>query len=310
MHTVRKLRIALMGISALLLLAVCAVAFAQSRSARDYSRGGQERAAFAHSGVIEQNRDPATNIHIRLTVDKLSAQPGDTISLIAEVDRDCYLTILTLGESGRVVRLWPNGSSGWNARVAAGRRIEVPGPGDVFQVRVDGSRPVERIIAVAGTAEDDILCEADFGRMSETGLSTYQGDSRQFLDDLHRGISRLPRRAKWGTAEAVIRVASAGRGPSESDVEDVIVEMRVQRRGSPSQIIRKAADMRVGGFQIDRDYEPVPLRPHDPVLSKSLDSSNEDLVVVRGRIAWARKRELESEPGVVRVWRDTPVVSF
>lgn len=310
MHTMPRAKVALIGVLAWFVLAFCASAFAQRSSVGDHFRRGHEQTAVAHSAMVEQNRDPATNIHIRLTVDKPSAQPGDTVSLVAEVDRDCYLTILTLGESGQVVRLWPNSSSGWNGHIAAGRRIRVPGPGDVFQIRVDGSRPVERIIAVAGSAEGDILREADFRRISEAGISAYHGDSRQFLDDLRNDISRLPRRASWGTAEAVIRIASSGRERVESDAEDVIVEMRVQRRASIGQIISKAVEMRTGGFQIDKDYEPVPLRPQDPVLSKSLDSSSEDLVLVRGRIAWARKPELETEPGVVAVWRDTPVTSF
>ncbi|MCA1960306.1 MAG: S8 family serine peptidase [Desulfomonile sp.] len=303
MRTAWTIRIALTTISALLVLTFSVLASAQSPVGRD-------RPPVGRGGAVEQNRDPATNVGISLTVDKHNAQPGDAISISAEVDRDCYLTIVTFGESGQVVRLWPNSSSGWDPRVTAGRRIQIPGPEDVFQIRVDGTRPVERIIAIAAAAESDILSPSDFRKVSQSGLSIYRGAARQFLEDLDRGISRLPRRARWGTAEAVIRVASAGRAPVESDIEDVIVEMRVARRESAGQVIRKSADMRAGGFEIDRDYEPISLRAVDPVLSKSLESTQEDLVIVRGRVVWARKRELESEPGVVGVWRDTPIATF
>ena len=55
--------------------------------------------------VLPTNPNPQNNIGVTLTADKTVAKPGDDLTLTFSADRECYLTLMDLGTSGRIVRL-------------------------------------------------------------------------------------------------------------------------------------------------------------------------------------------------------------
>lgn len=96
---------------------------------------------------------------------------------------------------------------------------------------------------------------------------------------------------------------------SEQDGERrqrVLVEMRVPRTRAGELRLGSAAAMGDTGFEIDPDYEPVPVGSNQVASTRG----DEDIVVVRGAILPERIAELEARPDVVRVWRDTPIAPF
>ncbi len=72
--------------------------------------------------VLPVNADNKTKINIKLNVDKTRVNPGDTVKVHFEADRDCYLTLIDVGTSGKITRLWPNQFSGPDNLVRAGQR--------------------------------------------------------------------------------------------------------------------------------------------------------------------------------------------
>ncbi len=98
-----------------------------------------------------------------------------------------------------------------------------------------------------------------------------------------------------------------GSGVQGEQTQRVLVELRVQRtRGGEIQLGSPAA-MQDAGFEINSDYEPVPVAGSQEEGTRGDD---EDVVVVRGSIEPQRIAELEARPDVVRVWRDTPIAPF
>jgi len=86
-----------------------------------------------------------------------------------------------------------------------------------------------------------------------------------------------------------------------------LVELRVQRTRSGEIQLGSPAAMADAGFEIDPDYEPVPV---GGAQASGTRGDDEDVVVVRGAIAPQRIAELEARPDVIRVWRDTPIAPF
>jgi hypothetical protein len=101
----------------------------------------------------------------------------------------------------------------------------------------------------------------------------------------------------------------SGAAGETGQTEKVLVEMRVPKTGQAGLALQRAAALNVPGFQVDQGYPPVPVTPH-PDLQASLASDSEEIVVVRGIIDRDRMAELEAQPNVVRVWKDTPIAPF
>lgn len=89
----------------------------------------------------------------------------------------------------------------------------------------------------------------------------------------------------------------------------VLVELRLPKARGATYALQVARALRVPGFQLDVSYAPVPVAP-PAQEDERLRSAGEELVVVRGEIAEERIPELEALPGVVRVWKDTPIAPF
>ena len=57
--------------------------------------------------LLPRNLNDSGNIGISLNPEKPLFSAGDLLSFTASVDRDCYLTVMYVSKSGKVVVLWP-----------------------------------------------------------------------------------------------------------------------------------------------------------------------------------------------------------
>ncbi len=95
-------------------------------------------------------------------------------------------------------------------------------------------------------------------------------------------------------------------------IQQVIVEVRVPRGQETSLTMRMAAAaLTVPSFQLDASYEPVPAGPPtDSTFAAALEAAKEETVFVRGSMEEDKISELEKQPNVVSVTRDTLVAPF
>ncbi len=161
--------------------------------------------------VVPNNPNPAKRINVRLGVDKTQVQPGDTVSVSFETDRDSYLTLLDLGTSGKITRLWPNQFSGPDNFVKAKKRYSFPASQDKFQFKVSGPHGIERIVALATLEKDRIIREEEFSEYRQ-GFKSLPGQIKDLVVEARRRTSELPDNVKWGTATVGLTVGKVPEG--------------------------------------------------------------------------------------------------
>jgi len=92
---------------------------------------------------------PATPAYgIRLWTAQREYRIGETIRFHAEVDKDCYLTLIDQGTSGGVTILFPNGYHP-NNFVHAGEGVAIPAASYGFEIVVQPPAGHERVVAIA-----------------------------------------------------------------------------------------------------------------------------------------------------------------
>ena len=111
---------------------------------------------------IEKNMDPKTSISVSLQTSKSTAQVGEEVTITAEVDRDCYLSVMSFGDAGKIRVLWPLGQQGSSGKVKANSPVQIPSPGQGFRIIPDGTSAVERVVAIAVDRKDAIFKDGDF----------------------------------------------------------------------------------------------------------------------------------------------------
>lgn len=95
-------------------------------------------------------------------------------------------------------------------------------------------------------------------------------------------------------------------GGEDDEQVRVLVEIRVPQ-GERAAGLETAEDFDVGGFELDRSYEPVPVEtPQDA----SVDFEGEEVVVVRGTVPREGIDELEAREEVVSVSTDARIEPF
>ena len=92
--------------------------------------------------------------------------------------------------------------------------------------------------------------------------------------------------------------------------ERVIIEMRVPSALPGEAVLSLASqEFQVLGFEIDTEYQPVPVPPLDE-LKAELAAADEEIMLVRGTIEEEQKEALERESRVVAVWTDARTEAF
>ncbi len=100
---------------------------------------------------------------------------------------------------------------------------------------------------------------------------------------------------------------------SSSQLEDsklhVLVELRTSNSQRNLQTLSSAVAGSVTSFQLDLNYEPIPVNPSNR-FAANIGSEDEETILVRGAIDEHQIRELEAQPNVVKVYKDTPIAPF
>lgn len=173
---------------------------------------GEERViSFSKDiGVVPINSDSKTKVKVDLKVNKTRLKPGDTVEISFETDRDAYLTLVDVGTSGKITKLWPNEFSGSDNFVRAGKRYTFPSATDRFRFTVSGPEGLERIVAFATSERNRILKEEDFSEY-RGGFKSYSKSLKDLVVEASRRTDKLREGVNWGTAEVRMVI---GPGPA------------------------------------------------------------------------------------------------
>jgi subtilisin family serine protease len=94
----------------------------------------------------------------------------------------------------------------------------------------------------------------------------------------------------------------------EAHMKRVIVELRVPSGFAVGRSLTMT-DVQLPGFTLDPSYTPVPMAPPQN-LARSLEATNEEVVIVRGEVDEQQEEALRQEPNVVAVWSDARIEPF
>lgn len=171
--------------------------------------------------VLPTNGDAGTNIKINLQVDKTTVASGDRIVLTFQADLECYLTIMNVGTSGTVIRLWPNHYTKGDNRIPAATPRQFPDSDAGFVYKIGGPPGVERIIAYATSEKDKILGDDEFKRLGQTGFGQFKGNSKDLAVVFQNNAQSLPGNARWGTAQANLCISPGSQPAPITAIEPV-----------------------------------------------------------------------------------------
>jgi hypothetical protein len=121
----------------------------------------------------------------------------------------------------------------------------------------------------------------------------------------------MPDQSKINTKQKNSSDDRRSRPHDNGDYESVIVELRVTGNFTQSEIFSYAKRLEETGFQVDTDYQPIPMpRNVDDSSANKAIASSETIAVLRGRIQPGLIERLKSDSLVIDVWRDTPIEPF
>jgi mono/diheme cytochrome c family protein len=123
-------------------------------------------------------RPVKSKIGLSLWIDKPHPAPDDLVTIKAEADHDCYLTVISVDARGTATVLFPNDFKHDNL-ISAGRAISIPGPSALFQLRYK-AEGAETILGRCSTsAAPPVGIEHDFERQRFTVLGNWEN----FIED-------------------------------------------------------------------------------------------------------------------------------
>jgi hypothetical protein len=148
-----------------------------------------------------QSRD----ISVRRSEKKNEYHIGDTIVLQFEATRDCYLTLLNIGTSGKLTILFPNALYRENL-IKAGTRYQIPGADYGFDYVLQGPAGVEKLKAIA-TLDKTELVETQFAADGSFFVTHSPSAAARDIATVKRKVSALPK-DRWTEASCDFRVVA------------------------------------------------------------------------------------------------------
>ena len=132
---------------------------------------------------------------------------GETLRLAVRSNEDAYVTVLSVGTSGRVIQLFPNNYQSDN-RIRAGEVLEIPSEASESRIKVKGPVGTELIKVIATSKPVAIIPQAHF----EPGGGLFRSltDGADGLDrDLEVVSAKQPKEVKIAIVHQMIRTVPA-----------------------------------------------------------------------------------------------------
>lgn len=98
--------------------------------------------------------------------------------------------------------------------------------------------------------------------------------------------------------------------PENEGMIKVLVDLQVPKRQAGAQTFSMSEGLSVAGFQVDTDYEPVPGILSDAKFAMELEASRQEVITIRGTIDKKKRKDLEAQDNVIKVWDDTEIAPF
>ncbi len=125
-------------------------------------------------------KDDTGAVGLHLWIDKARPAPGDIVTVNAEADSDCYLTLVSVDNHGKATVLYPNDFETDNL-IAAGKSVRVPGSEAPYQLRFKEAGQ-ETILGQCSTSPvPPAGVEHDFERQRFTVLGNWENFIRDAL---------------------------------------------------------------------------------------------------------------------------------
>ena len=134
-----------------------------------------EPAPSATGGFL---RDAKSEIGLSMWIDKPRPAPGDLITVKAEADNDCYLTVISVDAQGSATVLFPNDFERDNL-ITAGKAVSIPPPEAPFQLRFKSEGSETLLARCSTSATPPVGIEHDFERQRFTALGNWES----FIED-------------------------------------------------------------------------------------------------------------------------------
>jgi hypothetical protein len=147
-------------------------------------------------------RDVKSQIGLSMWIDKPRPVPGDLITVKAEADNDCYLTVISVDAGGVATVLFPNDFERDNL-IAAGKPVSIPGTNAPFRLRFKSEGSETLLGRCSTSATPPVGIEHDFEHQRFTALGNWEN----FIEDTLVTESEL--RANPEKAERA-RIARSG----------------------------------------------------------------------------------------------------
>jgi subtilisin family serine protease len=108
-------------------------------------------------------------------------------------------------------------------------------------------------------------------------------------------------------AQSSMQSQETNGGGTSNGLQSILVEMKVPKSQGMAAM-QLAQDRTIASFQVDTNYEPIPMSPSPEMATQFAE--DEEIMVVRGQIEESQIPELEAQPNVIKVYRDTPIAPF
>ena len=133
-------------------------------------KGAEAKRTAASGGFL---RDVETEIGLSVWIDPPRPQAGDLVTITAEADADCYLTIISVDSKAKATVLFPNDFE-TDDMAHAGKALAVPNASAPYQLRYK-AQGKETIVARCSTSPKPPMgIEHDFERQKFTVLGNWE----------------------------------------------------------------------------------------------------------------------------------------
>lgn len=161
-----------------------------------------------------ENKEQPFAIEIRIKGDKSNFSVGDEVDFIFKTDKDCYLTLIDIGTSGKTSIIFPNEWHKSN-KIQAGKEYQVPSAESDFHFKVEGpTGKLELVKAIASLEPIEIKA-----KVAERGPFKVIRNAKLVLKDLSAELKTRDSK-EWSTSTVSFYIEEGDQGDSSPDAQD------------------------------------------------------------------------------------------